>query len=171
VSNERAGRVSHRTYVSYIDKSREYYAAHGYQHPYRWAQYQEVPFVTLTKPLTECRVALLTTSSVLDATPTGQGRRPSKQAYASAASTQPAAMYTADLSWDKDATNTDDVGSFLPLSHLAGLAADGVIGSVSPRFYGIPTDYSQRRTREVDAPEVVRWCEEDEVDVIVLVPL
>ena len=47
----------------------------------------------------------------------------------------------------------------------------GVIGAVSSRFYGVPTDYSQRRTKEIDAPDVVQWCKEDGVDAVILVPL
>jgi len=35
----------------------------------------------------------------------------------------------------------------------------------------VPTDYSQRRTLEQDAPEILRRCREDEVDVALLVPL
>ena len=44
-------RCSRRSYVGYIDKSREYYAAHGYAQPYQWPYHQEVPFAPLSKPL------------------------------------------------------------------------------------------------------------------------
>ena len=33
---------SHRIFVSYIDKSREYYLARGYGNPYRWAHHGRV---------------------------------------------------------------------------------------------------------------------------------
>jgi len=36
-------RQAYRTFVSYIDRSREYYAAQGYSQPYTWAHYHEVP--------------------------------------------------------------------------------------------------------------------------------
>ena len=49
--------ISHRRYVSYIDKSREYYGASGYEQPYRWAHYEDVPFARLTKPLAQSRSA------------------------------------------------------------------------------------------------------------------
>jgi hypothetical protein len=42
---------------------------------------------------------------------------------------------------------------------------------VAPRFHGVPTDYSQRRTSEQDAPEILRRLREDAVDVALLVPL
>ena len=60
---ERADRqVTHRSHVSYIDKSREYYEASGYEQPYRWAAFDEVPFTRLTKPLAESNVAVITTT-------------------------------------------------------------------------------------------------------------
>jgi len=170
-TTERGARVAYRTYVSYIDKSREYYAAHGYAHPYRWAQYSDVPFARLQKPLSESTVAFVTTSSMMRAAGSVEVTGGTKRPYASGAATQPEAMYTSDLSWDKQATTTDDVGSFLPLAHLHDAVDKGSVGSASPRFYGVPTDYSQRRTREIDAPDVVQWCKEDGVDAVILVPL
>jgi len=175
-SSGRDRRVSHRSFVSYIDKSRRYYAAHGYEHPYRWAHYGDVPFTKPSKPMSECRVGIVTTSArVRDpeavATTEDSGSTARKRAFAAPASPVPPAMFTNDLSWDKDATHTNDLGTFLPLEHLAGMQPEGVIGSASPRFYGIPTDYSQRRTRETDAPDIVSWCKDDGLDVAILVPL
>jgi len=37
------------SYVRYIDKTREYYLAQGYETPYRWAHFDEVPFTPLKK--------------------------------------------------------------------------------------------------------------------------
>ncbi len=85
-----------------------------------------------------------------------------------AADPVPARMYTNHLFWDKKATHTDDVDSFLPLHRLAEYAEEGRIGSVSPRFYGVPTDYSQNRTINQDAPQILEWCREDGVDVVLL---
>jgi hypothetical protein len=36
--------ISHRSYVSYIDKSREYYGVSSYERPYRWAHFEDVLF-------------------------------------------------------------------------------------------------------------------------------
>ena len=52
-------RKTHRSYVSYIDKSREYYQAHGYDKPYSWAHHDAVPFAPLTKPLAQSRTFAL----------------------------------------------------------------------------------------------------------------
>ena len=42
--------VSCRTFVSYIDRSREYYVAQGYERPYAWPHYDEVPSAHWGKP-------------------------------------------------------------------------------------------------------------------------
>lgn len=162
------GSTSHCTFVSYIDRSRDYYGAQGFDRAYAWAHHEDVPFAPLAKPLSECRVGLLTTSYTLDNAPTTRGA--DKQPYAAAAH-PPEAMYTDDLAWDRDATHTDDVETFLPLRRLGEMAAAGRIGAASPRFYGVPTEYSHRRTTSTDAPRIVEWCREDGVDVLVLVPI
>lgn len=157
---------THRRVVSYIDKSREFYAAHGYDTPYAWASYDDVPFRPWTgvgKPLAEATVGVVTTTF-----PTGFSAP--KQVYAQASSPIPGEMVTHDLSWDKDATHTDDVGSFLPLAALTSLAEAGAIGAVAPRFYGVPTEYSQRRTH-ADAAQIIEWAQQDGVDAMLLVPL
>lgn len=155
---------THRRAVSYIDKSREFYAAHGYDQPYRWASFDTVPFEAWgDRNLSDARIGIVTTAYPLDFD------KP-KRAYAQSSAEVPDEMFTADLSWDKDATHTRDVGSFLPLAALDGLASTGVIGSVAPRFYGVPTDYSHRRTR-ADAEQIAAWAIEDGVDAMVLVPL
>ena len=51
-------------HVRYIDKTREYYLAEGYEKPYHWAHFDEVPFTPLIKPLAESRIALASTSDV-----------------------------------------------------------------------------------------------------------
>jgi len=76
-----------------------------------------------------------------------------------------------DRSWDKDATHTMDLGSFFPLDHLKSFVDQKIIGSVSPRFYGVPTDYSQSRTSKKYAPEIYKQMQEDKVDIALLVPL
>lgn len=166
------GGIAHRSHVSYIDKSREYYAAHGYGAPYRWAHNDETPFSPLAKPLAQCRVGVVTTTfPYIDDHPHVWAGGKVKAPYALPVADLADRMFTDDLSWDKDATHTNDVGSFLPIAQLAAAAADGRIGSLSPRIYGVPTDYSQRRTREVDAPAVLDMAREDGVDAVILIPL
>ncbi len=53
----------HDVPVPYMYRTQTYYRALGYPHPYRWAQYTDVPFTRLPRPLRECRVALVTTAA------------------------------------------------------------------------------------------------------------
>jgi D-proline reductase (dithiol) PrdB len=167
---------AHRIFVSYIDKSREYYAAQGFPRPYQWATHDGAPFTPLPKPLAECRIGLVTTATLLEGSGRGQSEpdpddMPPGRVYAGPTDPPPDRLYTWNRSWDKEATHTEDLDSFFPVHRLQALVAEGRIGSLPPRFYGVPTDYSQRRTREVDAPEVLRLMREDGVDAAVLVPL
>ena len=161
-----------RTFVSYIDRTREYYHAQGYDQPYRWAHFREVPFAPLPRPLSQCRATAITTASPFREQHARDGvLRGGKEVWSGPTSEPPERLYTDDLAWDKEATHTDDVESFLPLRSLAAHAAAGRIGSVTEHFHGVPTDYSQRRTRTEDAPEVLRRCREDGADIALLIPL
>ncbi len=162
-------RRSHSSFVNYMDRSREYYAAHGYTKPYKWISNTDVPFTKLTKPLSECRVGLLTTADI-EKPPgkTKQERHLARKVLAHPVAEAPEHFYTQDLQWDQLTTHTDDNGSFMPINHLADCAAKGKIGSASPRFYGVMTDYSQGRTSKKSAPQVLSFCKEDKVDALIL---
>jgi hypothetical protein len=164
--------ITHRSFVSYIDRTRDYYGAQGYARPYAWARHTSAPFAPLPKPLAECRVGVITTASPWrEEKPVDGVLRGAKQVWSGPSAPPPERLYTDDLAWDKQATHTRDVESFLPLARLEELAAEGRIGSLAARFHGVPTDYSQRRTTEQDAPEILARCREDGVDVALLVPL
>jgi hypothetical protein len=157
--------LAHRIFVSYIDKSREYYLAKGYANPYRWAHYEDAPFAMLAKPLSECRVGLVTTATLNE-----EGAK-ANEVYAASTDPPPIALYTDHRSWDKKATHTKDVESFLPIRRVSEFAAEERIRSLSPRFYGAPTQFSQRLTIEENAPSILELCRADRVDVVLLVPL
>ena len=156
--------ISHRSHVSYIDKSREYYRASGYDRPYRWAHYEDVPFSRLSKPLAQSRIGVVTTAD------RARGAAPRATKLFAAPNSQGGRLFT-EKSWDHEATHTDDPETYLPLARLAEHVEAGHVGSLSPRFYGVPTDYSQRLTLEQDAPQVEAWMREDGVDIALLVPL
>ena len=149
--------------VRYIDKSRAFYEAQGYAQSYRWAIANDAPFTELTKAVSEARVGVVTT-----AYPAGHSGP--KQAYEEVTSPIPDAMNTDELAWDRDATHTNDLGSFLPLAHLESMATAGDIGSLAPRFFGVPTAYSHRRSQR-DGERVSEWAKADDVDLMLLFPL
>lgn len=164
--------TAHRTFVSYIDRTRELYLAQGYDNAYRWAHFHDVPFARLAKPLVESRLTLVTTASpLLERPPESGSLRGAKQVWSGPTDAPPKRLYTDDLGWDRESTHTDDVDSFLPIHALQDLVSAGRVGGLAPRFHGVPTDYSQRRTIEQDAPEILRRCREDGVDAVLLAPI
>lgn len=150
--------------VHYIERTRQYYRALGYTKDYVWATFEDVPFAPLRKPLAEVRLALITTAN----SPKYDGVR--RLWYGSTAS-PPSSLHTADLAWDKESTHTDDRECFLPIEAVSALAGDGVIGGLAARFHGVPTDYSQRKTSEVVAPQLLEHVREDDADAAILCPL
>lgn len=162
------GRSAYRSFVSYIDRSRIYYKAHGYDRSYTWACHDSVPFAPLKKPLSQCRVGLATTASNINFADNVESLMKDRHSYAAPSEPVPDRLFTDHLFWDKEATHTDDMESFLPLNRLSEYARAGRIESVSPRFYGVPTDYSQGRTKRKDAPKILEWVLEDGLDAVFL---
>ncbi len=161
---------SHRSFISYIDRTREYYRALGYENPYQWAYFDSVPFAQLPGPLAQARVALITTASPYRE-PSPDELRPPKEVWSGPTAEPPDRLYTEDLAWDKDSTHTDDTESFLPIRRLQEWAEEGRVGGLTARFHGVPTEYSQRRTIERDAPEILQRCRDDGAHVALLIPL
>lgn len=162
--------------IAYLRRVRDYYLALGYGTPYRWAHSIEVPFVRLRRPLATARVAIVTTAALRRP---GQDDLGTAMAYSAAAKFF--AVYSGDASRDDHALRIDhvaidavhttgaDIGSFFPLAALRRAQAAGKIGAIAARFHGVPTNRSQQRTREVDAPEVVARCLADGADAAILV--
>ena len=161
--------------IPYIQRTREYYLALGYGNPYVYAHYADAPFQPLEKPLAESRVALVTTAAPYqpDKGPQGPGAP-----YNAAAKFY--SVYSGDTSVDHDLriahvaidrkhTSMEDSGTWFPLPALRRAAAAGRI-KLARRFHGAPTNRSQQRTIEVDAPEILKRCVEDSADAALLVP-
>ena len=62
-ANEFGFAPAHDVPISYLQRIRTYYQALGYGAPYEWAHYTEVPFRPLPKPLSRCRIGLITTAA------------------------------------------------------------------------------------------------------------
>ena len=162
--------------ISYMQRTKDWYLALGYDNPYRWAHYAEVPFTPLVAPLSKMTVALLTTASPYDPAKGDQGIGAPYNAEAkfykvySGDVTQDHDVRISHVAIDRKNTTMEDSNTWFPLPAMRAAAATGRIGRLAPRFHGIPTNRSQRHTLEVDCPEVLRRCQEDGVEAAVLVP-
>jgi glycine/betaine/sarcosine/D-proline reductase family selenoprotein B len=162
--------------IPYMQRTRDYYAAIGYITPYRWAHYIDVPFQPLRKPLAQSRVALVTTAARFDPTKGDQG--PGAPYNGSAKfyqvydgnTGQDHDLRISHIAYDRIHTTATDSNTWFPLTQLRRLAQAGRIGEVAPRFFGAPTNRSHRVTIDTDAPDILARCQQDGVDVAVLVP-
>ena len=161
--------------LPYMERTRIWYETLGYANPYRYAHFEDVPFIPLRKPLSQCRVVLLTTAA-----PYQSDKGPQGAGAPYNAAVKFYQVYSGDTSLDHDLRVshvavdrrqlTDDSNTWFPLPALRRALAQGWIGGLCDRFHGVPTNRSQRHTLEVDAPEVLRRCQEDAADVAILVP-
>ena len=152
--------------VGYMERTRNYYRALGYQQDYTWSHNSDIPFSKPTKPLSEMTVAVVTTTS-----PAGTTKADTPAVWSSDAAQMPTAMYTDNLAWDKETTHTNDTGSYIPLAAMRSMMQAGELGAVARRYHGVPTEYSQRQTLNNDAPEILDRIIEDSADAVLLVPL
>ena len=117
--------------VGYMERTRRYYRALGYDNDYEWAHNEEVPFTPLTKPLADSRVAIVTTASPPGGPP--GGNRKLKTVWSGSSADAPADLSTEFSAWDKETTHTRDRESYLPVLALHALAEAGRIGMVTER--------------------------------------
>ncbi|MDB2509518.1 hypothetical protein N9X32_03230 [Pseudomonadales bacterium] len=152
--------------IRYIERTKAYYRAQGFDQDYQWAANTQTPFSKPARPLKSARITLVTTAVVEPSIP-----KPIRAAKSYRFSDVPAHFDTTEVSWDKITTHTNDRESYFPLHALNKRVAAGDIGSLAPRFHFIPTEYSQRHTRDQDAPLIAQHCLEDAVDLAILIPL
>jgi hypothetical protein len=168
--------AAHDVPIPYRQRVRDYYAALGYGPPYEWAHYADVPFHPLDKPLSGCRVTIVTTAAPYRPDCGNQGPGAAYNAKAkfytvfSGDTAKDHDLRIAHVAIDRKHTTAEDPSTYFPLTDLRRMAASGRIGALAPRFHGAPTNRSHRVTLEVDAPEIVARCRDDGVDAAILIP-
>jgi hypothetical protein len=165
-------------YVHYIEKTHEYYRNMGYEKTYNYAFNEDIPFTPLKKPLSQCRATLVTTSSFVLLDEAGNPLEEPQMI-----GTNELEVSTAPSDWptdrilstsaDHDRYQTDmkDVNAFFPTARMQEFLKEGIFGSLSVNYYRTLPNYSHRKTTQVDGPEILRQCREDNVDVAMLTPV
>lgn len=162
--------------IPYIQRTRSYYLALGYDNPYVWAHYEDVPFAPLQKPLKASTLALITTAVPYDSSKGDQG--PGAPYNAQAKFYEPYAMETAadpdlriaHVGIDRKHANLSEMACWFPLAAARRAVTEQRVFQLARRFYGLPTNRSQRHTLEKDAPQILDMCQADEVDAAILLP-
>lgn len=143
---------------------------------YRWRRIDPVPWQPLRKPLSECKVALVTSAGLVE-----PGQEPfdasirggdhSFRTLSGDVEAQDLIESHRSRSFDRAGLEVDR-GLALPIERLRELAADGRIGSVSRQhlsFMGSIT--APGRLVKNTAPEAARVLVDGGVDVALLVPV
>jgi D-proline reductase (dithiol) PrdB len=134
-----------------------------------------IPFATLSKPLSQSTVALLTTGGVhLPAQPPFDMENPDGDAsYREIPGDVDAKTITITHKY-YDHTDADaDLNVVFPLEHFRDLAARGVVGRVAPRHFGFMGHIDAAQVailNERTAPEVAAKLRADGVDFAFLTP-
>ncbi len=161
--------------IAYIDRTCAWYLALGYDAPYRWARNAAVPFQPLAAPLADTTIAIVTTAAPFQP---GKGDQGPGAPYNAAAKFY--AVYQGDagsmpdlrishVAIDRDHTTAEDIASYFPLAALRGAARAGRV-RLADRFFGFPTNRSQKTTTEIDAPDLLRRVRAAGAGAAVLVP-
>ncbi len=162
--------------IAYMDRTRAWYLALGYDNPYQWAHHEDVPFTRLRRPLAQSTVALVTTAAPYRAELPGQGPGDPYNGEAKFFSVwskpvSPAPdVRISHIAYDRKHTSARDPDTWFPLKRLKQAAAQGRIGALGARVHGLPTNRSQRTNIETDAPVLLAALREDGADATILVP-
>jgi hypothetical protein len=148
----------------------------GYENPYVWAHYIKVPFTRLQKPLSQSVLGLITTAVQFDSSKGDQG--PGAPYNAAAKFYEPYKtpinqkqdLRIAHVGIDRKNANMEESACWFPLAAARRVVEMGRLQMVSPNFYGLPTNRSQRHTLEIDAPIILKMLRADNVDVAILIP-
>jgi D-proline reductase (dithiol) PrdB len=151
---------------------REKYSKMGYA-PYGWHEATDTPAWTpLAKPLSECRVGMMTTAGTYVAgqeayfykDDTSQRPIPSDTPVENLRFSHLTENYLPDARRDPNCA--------FPIEPLRQLAAEGVIGGLAENFFScMGAVYSKRRVDEEVAPAIYEAFAAEGVDVAYLVPL
>ena len=167
--------ADHDVAIPYMQRTRDYYQLLGFS-PYRWAHFVEVPFTQLRVPLARARLGLITTAAPFQPEAGDQGpgapyNAGAKfyQVYSMPSDTVPD-LRISHVGYDRLHTTAADINTYLPLARMREAVAAGRVGTLTPRIHGAPTNRSHRATLQQDVPELLRRCQEDGVDAVVLVP-
>ena len=153
--------------IAYIPRTRELYADYPL---YRWVVNEDVPWTPLTKPLTLCRVALISSGGVhhKDQAPfhtkdDTSYREISRDVSADELRVSHFGYRTEDARKDPNCV--------FPVERLRELASEGMFGELADTAYSFMGGiYSARKVRQELVPPIIERLRRDHVDVLYLVP-
>ena len=162
--------------IDYMQRTRDYYLALQFGDPYLWAHHDDIPFTPFEKTSTASRIGLVTTAAKFqpecgDQGPGAKYNGAAKffEVYAESTAGDPD-LRISHIAIDRNHTTAKDQNAYFPLVAMRQAVNDGRIGSIGPRFFGLPTDRDQQCTVDVYGNDIVNLCREDGIDAVLLFP-
>ena len=157
--------------IDYIERTREQYAALGYD-AYRWVESETPPpFVPLEKKVSESRLALVASGGIYVEGQVAFHFKDDLSFRVVDTGTPTDKLRATHFAYDLTDARRDPNVVF-PLDTLSALVRDGTLGALAKNAYtfmgGI---YSSRKVRESLAPAITARLVEDQVDLVLLVPV
>lgn len=157
--------------IDQIALTRARYDALGYP-PYAWVTNDdEPPFAPLRAPLAQSRITLIGSGGVYAAGQVAFHHRDDTSFRIIDTKQPTSALRTSHFAYDQRDARADPNVVF-PIDTLQRLAGQGVIGQLCDRAYAFMGGiYSSRKVREWLAPKLLAYIEEDDPDLVLLVPV
>lgn len=157
--------------VKYVDRLNEKYQSLGFP-PYQWTINETTPLTPLDKPVSACRVSMLTTCGASCSGEPGfdPDARNDLRLDAIPIDTPSDGFEINDNYYDHRSV-TLDINCQFPIERLRELAADGTVGSIAPRLWsGFMGRIYKRSAILAKAAEFAEELQHDDVDLLVVVP-
>jgi D-proline reductase (dithiol) PrdB len=158
--------------IRYVDRLERHYREQGFP-PYRWTVNEDAPSTSLDRPLSSCRVSMLTSGGVSRrSAPAWDPNARNDFRLDAIATDAPSDDFQIHDSYYDHSDADSDVNCLFPIDRLRDLAADGEIGALAPRLWSgfMGRIYQRRAVLEVHAPALAKELVHDEVDLFLLVP-
>ena len=157
--------------VKYIERITATYDALGYEQ-YHWHQRKtRPPFFRPKKPLAECKVGMIATGGVYKTGQVAFHYKDDTSYRAIPSDTDVSDLRATHFAYDLSGAR-EDINVVFPIEGLRSLCQEGFVGSVADDLLtcmgGI---YSQRAVIDELAPQLVQRCIDDNIDIVLLVPV
>lgn len=158
--------------ISYVDELNKHYGSMGFP-AYEWTVNETAPLTRLNKPMGDCRVSMLTSGGISHCTMPGfnPDARNDHRLDEVDQETSSRDFQINDSYYNHDDAD-QDINCVFPIDRLREMAADGMIGSIAPRFWSgfMGRIYNRTKLIQESAPAFIEKLREDAVDILVTAP-
>ncbi len=157
--------------IRYIERITTSYDALGYDR-YQWHHRStKPPFLKPEKPLAECKVGMIATGGVYKAGQVAFHYKDDTSYRAISSVAEASSLRATHFAYDLSGAR-EDINVVFPIEGLRTLKQEGFVGSLANNYLACMGGiYSQRAVTDDLAPQLVQRCIDEEIDVVLLVPV